>query len=107
MDSGKLTPCHNQSTSDGSWGVLCSIYGHSRSLCTHTNTHEQSTGKLLLPGVTESGTNNGPDTEVSSEEDDTTAAEVVVDGVREPATDETKRQLVKSVSVMNKRRLYV
>lgn len=57
--------------------------------------------------MTEGGTNNGPDTEVSSEEDDTTAAEVVVDGVREPATDETKRQLVKSVSVMNKRRLYV
>jgi hypothetical protein len=41
--------------------------------------------------VAESGTNNGPDTEVSSEEDDTTATEVVVDGVREPAADEAKR----------------
>jgi hypothetical protein len=38
--------------------------------------------------VAESRTDNRPDTEVSSEEDYTTATEVVVDGVRNPASDE-------------------
>lgn len=38
--------------------------------------------------MAESRTDDGPDTEVRSEEDDTTSTKVVVDGIREPATDE-------------------
>lgn len=38
--------------------------------------------------MAESRTDDGPDTEMRSEEDDTTSTKVVVDGIREPATDE-------------------
>ncbi len=38
--------------------------------------------------MAERGTDDGPETEVSGDEDDTTATEPVVDGIREPAADE-------------------
>jgi hypothetical protein len=45
--------------------------------------------------VAESRTDDGPDTEVRSEEDDTTSTEVVVDRIRDPAANETRDRLAK------------
>lgn len=47
--------------------------------------------------MAESRTDDGPDTEMRSEEDDTTSTKVVVDGIREPATDKGRTEIRTSV----------
>lgn len=92
-EGGPHLPGHDQGTSNSGGSVLSSVDRDGRSLSTHTNTHEDTAGKLLLPGLAEGRTDDRPDTEVSREEDDTATTEVVVDRVREPATDETISKL--------------
>ena len=90
-------PGHDEGTADSSRGVLGSVDRNSGSLDTHTNTHEKTASKLLLPGLAEGRTDDRPETEVGREEDDTTTTEPVVNGIREPAAEESRTDVGTSV----------
>lgn len=51
-------------------------------LCTHTDAHEYPICEQLLPGLAKRTTDDGPETEMSSEEDGPTTTKVVVQGIR-------------------------
>lgn len=94
MSECSLTPRHDRSATNRSRRVLGSIDGHSRSFHTHSDTHQQTAGKLLSPCLAKSRANDGPDAEVSREEDDTTTTKDIIDRIRQPATNETSAKVL-------------
>lgn len=88
-EGGPELPRHDEGTSDGSGSVLSGVDGDGGGLETHADAHEQTAGELLGPGVAERRADDGPETEVTGDESGAAATEPVVDGVRDPAADDT------------------
>ena len=83
-----LTPSHNQSSTDGSGGVFGGIHGHRAGFGAHTEPKQQTAHEQLRPSLAESATEDGPETELSGDEDGTTTTEVVIQGIGQPAANE-------------------
>ena len=78
-------PAHDQTTTNRSRAVFCSINWHNGGFGAHTDTQQQTGDEKLRPGLRKARANDGDEAEDCSEEDGTTTAEVIVQGVREPA----------------------
>lgn len=65
-------PGHDQRTTDGSRRVLGGVHRNRRCLDSHADTHQQTASQLLGPLVAEGRSNDGPQTEVCRNKDDTT-----------------------------------
>jgi hypothetical protein len=64
-----LTPAHDKSTPDGSRGILGSKDGNAASIYPHSDAHEETAKKKLLPGLSAGTAYHGPKAEVCSNED--------------------------------------
>jgi hypothetical protein len=90
-------PGHDKRTANGSGRVFGGKNRDGGGLGTHTKTEKQTANKQLGPGPAESGGEDGPETEVGREEDGAATAEPVVEGVREPASDEGRGEVWRRV----------
>jgi len=59
-------------------------------LCPHPDTHEDPVCEQLFPSLAKRTADDGPETEVSSEEDGSTTTKVGVQGIRKPTADESR-----------------
>lgn len=78
-------PGHDQTTSNGSGSVFSAEDGDGRRFHTHTQAEEQSSDKELFPGLGQRTANGSQSTEDGGREDGTSAAEVVVERIGQPA----------------------
>ena len=79
-------PTHNETASNRSRGVFSSKNRDRGCFGPHTDPEQKTADEKLLPGLAESGTDDGEKTEDGAEEDSTTTSEVEVERIGKPAT---------------------
>lgn len=89
-EGGPQLPGHDQSTTDSSWSIFCGENGDGGTLSTHSESQEKTADEELLPCLGARRTNDGQETEDSSNEDGTTTTKEVVQGIRNPAAKESR-----------------
>jgi hypothetical protein len=85
---GPQLPGHDQSTTDGGRRVLCRKNRDCRTLCTHSESEQETADEELPPCLGESRANDGEEAEDGGNEDCATTAQIEVQGVGQPAANE-------------------
>lgn len=95
-------PCHDKTSTNRGRYVFGGVNWYGRSLGAHTNTEEETTDEQLVPVLRESRANDREQTENSREEDGPTSTKVVVQGVRQPAPEESGSNIRSGIDQANK-----
>ena len=82
---GPHLPAHDEAAADARGAVFGGVDGDGGGLGAHADAEEEAAHEELLPGLGEAGADDGDEAEDGGEEDGAAAAEVEVEGVREPA----------------------
>lgn len=85
---GPHLPTHHQPTTDGGGAVFGGVNGNHGRLTAHPHTQEQTCHEELLPRLGAPGPDDGEETEDGRDEDGASSAEIVVQRVGAPATEE-------------------
>lgn len=83
----EIRDLHDQTSSHRRRYILSVEDRNSRSLKTHTDTHEDAADEELIPVLSEAASDRSYETENSGDENCTTTTEVVVDRVVQPAAE--------------------
>jgi hypothetical protein len=77
-------------------------YRNSRAFQAHPDTHKDPSCERFLPSLGHGPADWSQDTEDSRDEDSTTTAEEMVDGVRKPATNKRRSNIGRCIDNTNK-----